>query len=129
MANGFDFANPFIQFLVEDPQLAYYGQASPLAGTRTTAGATIPGLATPFGSSPAARKRFQSQFQNIYNEFLGQQGRALMGGNGGTPQWPQQTFTQFLNEYPFTERYTALPPAMRGATQSTFSPRASYNYL
>ena len=43
----------------------------------------------PYGTSPASRRFFQGQFQNIYNDFLGKQGRALQGG-----QLPSQTFTQ-----------------------------------
>jgi hypothetical protein len=102
------YPNPFSQFLMEDPKLAYYGMPENRR----------------YGSSPAAQRQFQSQFQNIYNEFLGQQGRMLMGG-----QMPQQNFSQFLDEYPFMERYSALPPAMRGARQSTFAPQASYRYF
>jgi hypothetical protein len=103
-------ANPFQQFLNYEPKFSYYGM-----NTADT---------SPFGSSPAGRRRFQSQFQDIYNEFLGQQGQALMGG-----QMPQQNFTQFLGDYPFTERYAALPPGMRGTQTRGFAPQASFRYL
>lgn len=110
---GQGFPNPFSQFMIQEPKLAYYGM-----------GGMEPGGTSPYGSSPQARRRFQSQFQNIYNEFLGQQGQALMG-----QKMPDQTFSQFLGQYPFTERYSALPPAMSGMQQRTFAPQASYRYL
>ena len=78
----------------------------------------------PYGTSPASRRYFQGQFQNIYNDFLGQQGGALQGG-----QLPSQTFTQFLQQYPFTQRYAALPPELTGRTLGSFAPRVQYSYL
>ena len=78
----------------------------------------------PYGTSPASRRFFQGQFQNIYNDFLVAQGRALQGG-----QLPSQTFTQFLQQYPFTQRYAALPPELTGRTLGAFAPRVQYSYL
>ena len=78
----------------------------------------------PYGTSPASKRYFQGQFQNIYNDFLGQQGRALQGG-----QLPSQTFTQFLEQYPFTQRYAALPPELSGRALGSFVPRVQYSYL
>jgi hypothetical protein len=79
---------------------------------------------SPFGTSPAAKRYFQSQFQNIYNEFLGNQGRALQGG-----QLPSQSFTQFLEQFPFTQKYSALPPEMSGRGISGFAPKVQFAYL
>ena len=78
----------------------------------------------PYGSSPGSRRYFQGQFQNIYDEFLGKQGRALQGG-----QMPAQNFQQFLQAFPFTQRYSALPPEMTGRTLGSFAPRVQYSYL
>ena len=78
----------------------------------------------PYGTSPASRRYFQGQFQNIYNDFLGNQGRALQGG-----QLPSQTFSQFLEQYPFTQRYAALPPELSGRALGSFAPRVQYSYL
>ena len=78
----------------------------------------------PFGTSPASKRFFQGQFQNVYNEFLGNQGRALQGG-----QLPSQTFSQFLEQFPFTQRYSALPPEMSGRGVSGFAPRVRFSYL
>ena len=79
---------------------------------------------SPFGTSPASKRYFQGQFQNVYNEFLGQQGRALQGG-----QMPAQNFQQFLQAFPFTQRYSSLPPEMTGRTLGSFAPRVQYSYL
>ena len=79
---------------------------------------------SPFGTSPAAKRYFQGQFQNVYNEYLGQQGRALQGG-----QIPAQTFSQFLDQFPFTQRYSALPPEMSGRGISGFAPKVKFSYL
>ena len=78
----------------------------------------------PFGTSPASKRFFQGQFQNIYNEFLGQQGRALQGG-----QIPAQSFSQFLDQFPITQRYSAIPPEMSGRGISGFAPRVRFSYL
>jgi len=60
---------------------------------------------------------FQNQFQTIQNEFLGNLGQQLREGNQ-----PSQTFTDFLSDFPFSERFSALPPALRGALTNRFAP-------
>jgi hypothetical protein len=126
--------NPFYDFisgeaLTAQPQMSYLamlGNQAPDPDPQWSA----PGSAqarmfgNPFGTSPASRRYFQGQFQNIYDEFLGQQGRMLQGG-----QMPAQNFTQFLDAFPFTQRYSALPPEMTGRTLSGFAPRVQYSYL
>ena len=125
--------NPFAQFisgeaLTAQPQMSYLA----MLGDQTpgATGRAKPGMAQsemfgrPFGTSPASRRYFQGQFQNVYNEFLGQQGRALQGG-----QIPSQTFSQFLDQFPFTQRYSALPPEMSGRGISVFAPRVRFSYL
>ena len=125
--------NPFAQFisgeaLTAQPQMSYLA----MLGDQTpgVTGRSKPGIAqsemfgNPFGTSPASRRFFQGQFQNLYDEFLGQQGRALQGG-----QMPAQNFQQFLQGFPFTQRYSALPPEMTGRTLGNFAPRVQYSYL
>ena len=126
--------NPFADFisgeaLGSQPRLAY--QAMLGAPNRELKPWETEGRArqemmfgNPYGTSPASRRYFQGQFQNIYNDFLGQQGRALQGG-----QLPSQPFTQFLQQYPFTQRYAALPPELSGRTLGSFAPRVQYSYL
>jgi len=60
---------------------------------------------------------FQNQFQNIQNEFLGQLGETIRGGG-----LPTQTFQSFLEDFPFSERFGSLPPALRGALTNRFAP-------
>ena len=125
--------NPFAQFisgeaLTAQPQMSYLA----MLGDQTpgVTGRSKPGIAqsemfgNPFGTSPASRRFFQGQFQNLYDEFLGQQGRALQGG-----QMPAQNFQQFLQAFPFTQRYSSLPPEMTGRTLGSFAPRVQYSYL
>ena len=126
--------NPFADFisgeaLGSQPRLAYQammGDPNREIKPWETAGRARQEMmfGNPYGTSPAARRYFQGQFQNIYNDFLGQQGRALQGG-----QLPSQTFTQFLQQYPFTQRYAALPPELSGRTLGSFAPRVQYSYL
>jgi len=78
----------------------------------------------PFGASPASRRYFQGQFQNIYDDFLGTQGKSLQRG-----EMPAQNFQQFLQEFPFTQRYASLPPEMTGRSLGNFAPRVQYSYL
>ena len=125
--------NPFAEFisgeaLTSQPQMSYLAMLGDQPPGAT--GRSMPGMAqsemfgSPFGTSPAARRYFQGQFQNIYDEFLGKQGRALQGG-----QMPAQNFQQFLQGFPFTQRYSALPPEMTGRTLGNFAPRVQYSYL
>ena len=125
--------NPFAQFisgeaLTAQPQMSYLamlGDQTPGARGRSDPGmAQSQMFGNPFGTSPASRRYFQGQFQNIYDEFLGKQGRALQGG-----QMPTQNFQQFLQAFPFTQRYSSLPPEMTGRTLGSFAPRVQYSYL
>jgi len=123
----------YLALLGQQPQRRSWPGGSVGATTTSTEGSTPWEQASraqgqmfgsPFGTSPAARRYFQGQFQNINDEFLGQQGRALQGG-----QMPGQNFQQFLQEFPFTQRYSALPPEMTGRTLGSFAPRVQYSYL
>jgi len=125
--------NPFAQFisgeaLTAQPQMSYLamlGDQTPgPIGRPAQSVAQSEIFGNPFGTSPASRRYFQGQFQNIYDEFLGKQGRALQGG-----QMPAQNFQQFLQAFPFTQRYSALPPEMTGRTLGGFAPRVQYSYL
>ena len=130
--------NPFLDFvsgeaLTGQPEMSYLSMLgaqprsaadNPFQVASAPARAQSEMFGSPFGTSPAARRYFQGQFQNIYDEFLGKQGEALRGG-----ALPAQTFQQFLDAFPFTQRYAALPPAMTGRTLSGFAPRVQYSYL
>jgi hypothetical protein len=77
-----------------------------------------------FGRSPNQRRFFQNQFSNIQNEFLGQLGRQLRQG-----MIPQKSFTNFLGDFPFTQRFASLPPSQRGAQTGRFAPRAVFDFF
>ena len=81
--------------------------------------------ATPFQGqqAPAQRQYWSGQFGNISNEYMGALGSAIRTG-GQAP-----SFTQFLEDMPWTERYSALSPRLRpGSDFRRFSPQTRYIY-
>lgn len=101
-----------------EPKAAYYS-AAPF-GTGATA-------ASPFGGgyAPAAQNYWSGQYGNVMNQFLGQAGRRMRAG--GDPS--DLSFVDFLSDYPWTQRYSALSPRLRpGGGTSRFSPAARYMY-
>jgi len=84
--------------------------------------------------APKQQMYYQNQFQNIYNEYLGSLGGKLRQG-----QFPaEETFSGYLSETygmgsdtvsPWNERYTSLPPQMRGEYSSMFNPRTREIYF
>ena len=99
--------NVFQQFLDDVPQAGYFA------------------LDQPYGKSPKQRRFFQNQFQNLQNEYIGDLGRQIQSGQLPTLQW-----TDFLEKFPFSERYAAMPPQYRGDFPRQFSSptRFLYNY-
>ena len=73
------------------------------------------------GQSPTQRRFFQSQFQNVFNKFLGGLGQQWREG-----QTSPDTFTDFLGNYNFGQQFGQLPPSVRGATTSRFAPPARF---
>ena len=73
-----------------------------------------------FGRSPNQRRYYQKSFDRIYNQFLGTLGTAAR--QGITPNQPGAQWTDFLEAFPFTERYASLPPQLRGTSSSRFAP-------
>jgi len=105
--------NPWIDFLDFEPSAAYYSSPS---------GWTAPGA---FGkSTPGARRYYQNQFQNVYNEFLGTMGTQVREGGR-----PTMRFGEFLENIPWAERYAALTPEMAGRTTRRFSPGTRQIYF
>ena len=113
--------NAFSDFLEERPDIAYYSFQDQLART------------------PAQRRFFENQFQNIQNRYLGQMGRQLRAG-----RLPTRRFTDFLTDYgsptmqggmdtgfdightPFQESYYRSSPSRRGMYPSQFAPRTRF---
>ena len=106
--------NPWIDFLDVEPSAAYYSSPS---------GWTAPGA---FGqSSPGAKRYYQNQFQNVYNEFLGAMGSQIQRGSGE----PTMRLPEFLENIPWAKRYAALTPEMAGRTTRRFSPGTRQIYF
>jgi len=91
----------FSGWLEDLPEAAYYS-AAPFSG----------------GFSPAAQRYWQGQRGNLQDQYMGEWGRQLREN-----QTPTLSFTDFLSDYPWTERYTALGPGLRpGSGTSRFAP-------
>ena len=104
-SNGSNFWQDYV--LPYAPQAAYYS-ASPFGGE----------------SSPAAQQYWSGQYGNVHNQFMGELGRSYRRG-----EEPTMSFVDYLDQYPFTERYTALGPQMRaGGSTGRFAPSARYMY-
>ena len=77
--------------------------------------------------TPSGQRHYQSQFQDVYNQYLGSLGGLLRQGT--IPTETENTFAGFLKDYDWTEKYTALPPEMRGNFTSQFNPRTRQIYF
>lgn len=112
MADSLNAFSDFYSGMLEaDPNLAYMGQ---VAGTDFS------------GTKPMkkrAKDYFAKQFGNVYNQYLGQLGTEY---KQGTDPSKQTTFTQFLEQQPFTERYASLSPYQRGVSTSRFAPSTRF---
>ena len=100
--------NPFGDFLEASPGAAYYSYSGEWG-------------------APSGQRHYQNQFQNVYNQYLGSLGGLLR--QGIMPTADEDTFTNFLGNYDWTERYGQLPPAMRGDFSSQFNPRTRQIYF
>ena len=103
----------YYQTMLEmDPQTAYMGAVG----------------GQDFGRfSPSQQQRgqeyFRGQFSDVYNQYLGRRGQQIASR---TDPSKMTSFTDYLAEYPFTQRYSALTPRQRGMSTSRFSPSTRY---
>tara|TARA_Y100000401_G_scaffold112015_1_gene110920 strand:+ start:268 stop:609 length:342 start_codon:yes stop_codon:yes gene_type:complete len=100
--------------LEQDPQMAYMGQ---LAGTQF--GGTQP-------MQQRAQDYFTNQYSNVYNQYLGRRGQELAQKKDPS-EWT--SFTDYLQEVPFTQRYTNLTPLQRGVSNRKFSPSTRFLFF
>ena len=96
------FLSGFRDILDYDPELAFFG-AIPQTGT------------TPF------QNYYSGRFGNIYDKFLGAQGRALWSGRN-----PVKTFPDYLENFPWLQNFQALSPTQRGETPARFAPSVRF---
>ena len=73
--------------------------------------------------SPRRRRYFSDAYQDIWNEYLGQAGAAMRGG-----QEPPTSFMEFLETDPWTTRYSSMPQQVRGTTGLAANPRTRFLY-
>ena len=92
-------------FLNQDPRMAYRS------------------FQNRFGQAPRQRSFYDQFFPQAQDEFLGVLGEQVRGG-----MIPSMQFSDFLQSFPFMDRYRSLPPAMRGGQTSRFNPVAQFNY-
>ena len=98
--------NPFMDFLEYEPLAAYY------ADPRVSSG------------SQGQQRYYQNQFQDVYNEFLGELGSQIKAGQAPTMRW-----ADYLDTVPFTERYARLSPEQAGRSRRRYSPSTRQIYF
>ena len=103
-----DFGNFWQDYVLPSaPETAYYS-AAPFGG----------------GFSPASQQYWSGQYGNVVNQYAGELGKSYRAG-----EQPSMSFVDFLEEYPWTQRYTAMSPSMRpGGRTSRYAPAARRYY-
>jgi hypothetical protein len=91
-----------------------------------------------FGGTPNQRNFFKTQFDEIYDEFLGQRGIGILNAqqagvpiDDATGFENYQHFQDFLspNNFSFSDRFSSLPPALRpGADRRRFAPNVRFQF-
>ena len=114
------FENFYTDLLADNPHMAYQ--------------AAIPFAGQGFGNITRPQERqkdyWSNQYSNMYNEYLGQQGQGMQHlAGGGTPTQGMQSFSEFLQGVPFTERYGALTPQQKGTSARRFAPATRHIYF
>jgi hypothetical protein len=106
---------------------------------------TYRGALEQFGGTPNQRAFFNTQFENIYNEYEGILGAGLKRGQQLGQSFNQAvdyapTFSEFLGYSPagnsfgpssfsFSDYFSALPPALRpGADRRRFAPNVRFQF-
>ena len=96
---------PFASFLEEVPKATYFSYGGQ------------------FGQAPKQRRHYENAFQSVYDQFMGVLGQQARRGQEPGVQYG---FADFMADYPFTQRYTQLPPSFRGDYMSRFAPRTRF---
>ena len=113
MANENTFADFYDTMLEAEPQTAFMGAVG-----RETFGRSLPDP-----TLDRARAGFRNQFSDVYNQYLGQRANQM---RSRTDPSQLSTFSSFLEDYPFTQRYSAMTPYQRGTSRSRFSPSTRF---
>jgi hypothetical protein len=59
----------------------------------------------------------------VWEDYQEDLGRQVLGGGEPTLNW-----VDYLNKFPFEQRFKALPPSERGETTRRFAPRTRFSY-
>ena len=103
--------NPtFAGFLEEEPRAAFFGKL----GTAGKDGTSLL-------DSSARRKQASSIYDEALQGFYGKLGEQVLGGGA-----PTATFTDYLKDFPFTQRFAQLGRQYNQGSQ--FSPRTRFLY-
>ena len=108
---------------------------------------TYRGALERFGGTPNQRNFFNTQFENIYNEYEGILGAGLkrgqdLGQSFDLAKSYAPTFSEFLSRqeysptspyrssgFSFSDYFSALPPALRpGADRRRFAPNVRFQF-
>ncbi len=100
LGSGFDVGDLFLQ---DNPRASFFNAI------------------TPFNRSPSRQRFNESQFDTIFNRFLGQLGGQAQGGD-----LPTGMFNDFVNNIDFNREFFQSPSAIRGFGQARFSPRTRF---
>ena len=76
----------------------------------------------PQQGSPNFLNYWRSQQGSNYEDYLGRLGRMALGGQDPTLQ-----YSDFLQGYPFLQRWAGMSPGERGEQPQRFSPRLRWN--
>ena len=101
--------NPFIDYLDYDPVATYYSSPTGQAF---------------MGQSAGQERYYRGQYQDAYNDYLGALGSQIRQGAA-----PNMRFADYLEDYPFTERYAALTPQQAGRSTRQYSPSTRHIYF
>ena len=77
--------------------------------------------AIPQAGNTAFQEYYRGQFRNIYDQFIGKQGRALFAGRE-----PPKSFPDFLEGFPFLKNFALRSPTDRGEAPARFAPRVRF---
>ena len=98
--------NPtFAGFLEEEPRAAFFGTLGQKGML----------------DSPSRRKRAEDIYSGAMTEFYGKLGEQILGGGE-----PTMTFTDFLQDFPFTNRFAQL--GRQYSQQSRYRPSTRFLY-
>ena len=80
------------------------------------------------GGSPNRQSYFQNAFQSVYDKYLGELGRELMGGGDpfGEGSDPEASWTNYLQRFNWREQYGAMSPQAKGMQTSRYAPFAQW---